>query len=211
MLSRTLVIARKELAPLAADIDSGKVYPAELLRRFGDAGAWGSHRPNNIGAADLGCAIQSMAAIGEVCGATAFMAWCRDTLAWYAFNSDNPALASFADDVATGRVLGGTGLKVTLGNRGRIDVLVTVKGAPCHSSRPWDGINAVTGATEAIRLLLSKVKLEGSHPQLGKPTLTVNHIRSFPESTHTVQDRCELTLDRHERAPHALFVVERLQ
>ena len=93
-------------------------------------------------------------------------------------------------------VLGGTGLKVTLGNRGRIDVLVTVKGAPCHSSRPWDGINAVTGATEAIRLLLSKVKLAGSHPQLGKPTLTVNHIRSFPDSTHTVQDRCELTLDR---------------
>ena len=103
-------IARKDLAPLAADIDSGKVYPAELLRRFGDAGAWGSHRPNANGAADLRCAIQSMAAIGEVCGATAFMAWCQNTLAWYAFNSDNPALASLADDVATGRVLGGTGL-----------------------------------------------------------------------------------------------------
>jgi len=102
-------IARKDLAPLAADIDNGKVYPAELLRRFGDTGAWGSHRPSS-GAADLRCAIQSMAAIGEVCGATAFMAWCQDTLAWYAFNSDNPALASFADDVATGRVLGGTGL-----------------------------------------------------------------------------------------------------
>jgi len=84
-------IARKELAPLAADIDSGKVYPAELLRRFGDAGAWGSHRPGN-GAADLRCAIQSMAAIGEVCGATAFMAWCQNTLAWYAMNSANPAL-----------------------------------------------------------------------------------------------------------------------
>src|SRR6185295_15424019 len=39
-------------------------------------------------------------------------------------------------------VLGGTGLKITLGNRGRIDVFVTVKGAPCHSSRPWDGSNA---------------------------------------------------------------------
>ena len=103
-------IARKDLAPLAPDIDSGKVYPADLLRRFGDAGAWGSHRPNNHGAADLRCAIQSMAAIGEVCGATAFMAWCQNTLAWYAFNSPNPALASFADDVAAGRVLGGTGL-----------------------------------------------------------------------------------------------------
>jgi acetylornithine deacetylase/succinyl-diaminopimelate desuccinylase-like protein len=93
-------------------------------------------------------------------------------------------------------VLGGTELKITLGNRGRIDVFVTVKGAPCHSSRPWDGINAITGATEAIRLLLAKIKLDKSHPQLGKASLTVNHIRSFPDSTHTVQERCEFTLDR---------------
>jgi acetylornithine deacetylase/succinyl-diaminopimelate desuccinylase-like protein len=93
-------------------------------------------------------------------------------------------------------VLGGTGLKITLGNRGRIDVFVTVKGSPCHSSRPWDGVNAITGATEAIRLLLGKVKLDNSHPQLGKQSLTVNHIRSFPDSTHTVQERCEFTLDR---------------
>jgi acetylornithine deacetylase/succinyl-diaminopimelate desuccinylase-like protein len=93
-------------------------------------------------------------------------------------------------------VLGGTGLKITLGNRGRIDVFVTVKGSPCHSSRPWDGINAISGATEAIRLLLDKVKLDKTHPQLGRQSLTVNHIRSFPESTHTVQERCEFTLDR---------------
>ena len=93
-------------------------------------------------------------------------------------------------------VLGGTGLKITLGNRGRIDVFVTVKGAPCHSSRPWDGINAITGATEAIQRLLSKTKLDKNHPQLGKQSLTVNHIRSFPDSTHTVQERCEFRLDR---------------
>jgi acetylornithine deacetylase/succinyl-diaminopimelate desuccinylase-like protein len=93
-------------------------------------------------------------------------------------------------------VLGGTGLKVTLGNRGRIDVFVTVKGSPCHSSRPWDGVNAITGAIECIDRLLAKVKVDKSHPQLGKQSLTVNHIRSFPESTHTVQERCEFTLDR---------------
>jgi acetylornithine deacetylase/succinyl-diaminopimelate desuccinylase-like protein len=92
-------------------------------------------------------------------------------------------------------VLGGTSLKITLGNRGRIDVLVTVRGAPCHSSRPWDGANAITGAVEAIRLL-NGVKLAKTHPELGKQTLTVNRIRSFPDSTHTVQERCELTVDR---------------
>ena len=93
-------------------------------------------------------------------------------------------------------VLGGTELKITLGNRGRIDVFVTVKGSPCHSSRPWDGVNAISGATHAIHLLLDKVKVDKIHPQLGRQSLTVNHIRSFPESTHTVQERCEFTLDR---------------
>jgi alkylation response protein AidB-like acyl-CoA dehydrogenase len=103
-------IARKNLAPMAASIDAGAIYPDELLRRLGDVGAWGSHQPNN-GAADLRCAIQSMAALGEVCGATAFMAWCQNTLVWYAANSFNPALiAKFADKFASGQILGGTGL-----------------------------------------------------------------------------------------------------
>src|SRR5262249_25581180 len=61
-------------------------------------------------------------------------------------------------------VLGGTGLMITLGNRGRIDVFATVKGSPCHSSRPWDGANAVIGAMETIRLLLASVKLDQTHP-----------------------------------------------
>src|SRR5216683_1687404 len=103
-------IARKNLAPQAAAIDAGTVYPEELLRRLGDVGAWRSHLVKN-GAADLRCAIQSMAAIGEVCGATAFMAWCQNTLVWYAANSTNLKLASrFGDSFSSGRLLGGTGL-----------------------------------------------------------------------------------------------------
>jgi len=104
------IIARKELAPLALAIDEGTVYPDALLRRLGEIGAWGSHQPEN-GAADLRCAIQSIAALGEVCGATAFMAWCQNTLVWYAANSANPALtAKFAGKFASGQILGGTGL-----------------------------------------------------------------------------------------------------
>ncbi|HEY9454328.1 MAG TPA: acyl-CoA dehydrogenase family protein [Bradyrhizobium sp.] len=104
------IIARKELAPLAPAIDEGTVYPDALLRHLGDVGAWSSHQPEN-GAADLRYAIQSIAALGEVCGATAFMAWCQNTLVWYAANSGNPALAGkFADKFASGKILGGTGL-----------------------------------------------------------------------------------------------------
>src|ERR1700754_5136078 len=103
-------IARKNLSPMAASIDAGTVYPDELLRRLGDVGAWGSHQPKN-GAADLRCAIQSIAALGEVCGATAFMAWCQNTLVWYVTNSNNAGLGlRFAHAVSSGATLGGTGL-----------------------------------------------------------------------------------------------------
>ena len=39
------------------------------------------------------------------------MAWCQNTLVWYAATPTNPALAAgFTDGVSTGRVFGGTGL-----------------------------------------------------------------------------------------------------
>ena len=110
VVDQVATIARKNLAPMAAAIDEGTLYPGELLRRLGDVGAWGSHLPED-GAADLRCAIQSIAAIGEVCGATAFMAWCQNTLVWYAANSGNASLSGkFTRKFATGQVLGGTGL-----------------------------------------------------------------------------------------------------
>ena len=92
--------------------------------------------------------------------------------------------------------LGGTSLMTTLGNRGRVDVFITVHGAPTHSSRPEDGANAITGAMEVIRRLASEITLDRTHPALGRQTLTINRIRSFPESTHTIQASCDLTLDR---------------
>jgi len=110
IVEEVAAIARKELAPLAAAVDAGSVYPGEVLRRLGQVGAWSSHVPQE-GPADLRCAIQSMAAIGEVCGATAFMAWCQNTLVWYAANSANLKLAArFGDSFSSGRILGGTGL-----------------------------------------------------------------------------------------------------
>jgi len=93
-------------------------------------------------------------------------------------------------------ILGGTSLKITLGNRGRVDSFITVRGAPCHSSAPAKGCNAITGAIEVIRRLEEQLELRGEHPALGKPSFAVNHMRSFPDSTHTIQGECEITLDR---------------
>jgi acetylornithine deacetylase/succinyl-diaminopimelate desuccinylase-like protein len=92
-------------------------------------------------------------------------------------------------------VLNGTGNRISLGNRGRVDVTVTVHGSPGHSSRPQSACNAVTGAMEVIRRL-SELRFTKSHPALGTTTLAVNRIRSYPDSTHTIQDRCEIGIDR---------------
>jgi alkylation response protein AidB-like acyl-CoA dehydrogenase len=110
IVASVAAIARQDLAPLVGRIDSGELYPGDVLRALGAAGAWSSHMPTN-GAADLRCAIQSIAALGEVCGATAFMAWCQNTLVWYVTNSTNARLGSrLAHAVSSGATLGGTGL-----------------------------------------------------------------------------------------------------
>ena len=90
----------------------------------------------------------------------------------------------------------GNSLKLQLGNRGRVDAKVIVRGTPAHSSRPNDGANAVTGAMELLGRLADEIPNNRSDPRLGTAWLTCNRIESHPKSTHTVQDRCEIGLDR---------------
>ena len=90
----------------------------------------------------------------------------------------------------------GNGLALQLGNRGRLDIGVTVIGSPCHSSRPHEGCNAITGALEVARRLTTEIRLDAAHPHLGRAALTLNGIRSTPDATHTVQSRCDISVDR---------------
>lgn len=92
-------------------------------------------------------------------------------------------------------ILNGTGNRISLGNRGRVDITIIVHGSAAHSSRPNTGCNAITGAIEALRRVTEGVRLT-PHARLGPATLAVNRISSFPGSTHTIQDRCEISLDR---------------
>ena len=89
----------------------------------------------------------------------------------------------------------GTTNRVCLGNKGRIDVDVVVRGKSCHSSTPWAGVNAVDGARAVLERLDGLV--DGiSHPELGEASLVATRIESGPDILHTIQDRCRLTLDR---------------
>lgn len=95
-----------------------------------------------------------------------------------------------------GVVAVGTGNRIALGNKGRLDVTITVRGRAAHSSSPWQAIDAIHGAREVMDRL-DALPLPGTeHPGLGRVTLTPTHIRSWPEATHTVQDEVHLTYDR---------------
>ncbi|MEP9354800.1 acyl-CoA dehydrogenase family protein [Xanthobacter sp. KR7-65] len=100
-------IAVTDLSAWTRAIDEG-TYPATLMHRFADAGAFRLHLG---GGHALGGAIEGMARISEVCASTGFMAWCQNTLVWYLINSENEAArAKYLAAAATGHVLGGTAL-----------------------------------------------------------------------------------------------------
>ena len=88
--------------------------------------------------------------------------------------------------------------EIQLGNKGRVDILVTVKGKQAHSSRPWEGINAIDGAMKVLDKLKSLMPYpeSKSHAELGKVSLTPNAIESFPKATHTIQSECRIMFDR---------------
>ena len=88
--------------------------------------------------------------------------------------------------------------EIQLGNKGRVDVLVTVRGRQAHSSRPWEGISAIEGAMKVLEKLKSFMPYpeEKAHPELGKVSLTPNAIESFPKATHTIQNECRIMFDR---------------
>lgn len=103
-------IVARTLKPLARAIDEDGLYPSQILRSLGQAGAFSRHAAS-AGPGDLPGAIEAMAQVGTACLSTAFCIWCQDALVWYLDRADNPApRARHLAAVASGEVLGGTGL-----------------------------------------------------------------------------------------------------
>jgi len=88
-----------------------------------------------------------------------------------------------------------TDCAICVANKGRVDVVITVRGRATHSATPWAGVNAIEGAREILNRLAALTPA-GEHPHLGRPTLTVTSVTSLPEATHTVQDEVRIVVDR---------------
>lgn len=93
-------------------------------------------------------------------------------------------------------VLGlGTGNRICLGNKGRIDIEIIVRGKAAHSSMPEEGVNAVDGFLRVMERL-DLLPLGRRHHKLGTASLTVTSVASAPNISHTIPDVCRAVLDR---------------
>ena len=90
----------------------------------------------------------------------------------------------------------GTNDRVAIGNKGRLDFDIVIKGKASHSSAPWNGINAIAGARRVLERLESFDLKVADHPTFGPATLTATAIESRPKATHTVPDAVQITFDR---------------
>jgi acetylornithine deacetylase/succinyl-diaminopimelate desuccinylase-like protein len=89
----------------------------------------------------------------------------------------------------------GTGMKITAGYRGRVDIYVRVDGKACHSSDPTGGLSAIDGAYE-VMTRLRRLKLEQSHPRLGPQNLVPYQVTYDPIAPHTLPGSALLKVDR---------------
>ena len=88
LLQATGDIVERELKPLTVKIDLEGLYPEQVMRNLGEAGAFRPHLPalSADGSHDLGATIQAMARVSHECMSTGFAMWCQDTAAWYLQN-----------------------------------------------------------------------------------------------------------------------------
>jgi acetylornithine deacetylase/succinyl-diaminopimelate desuccinylase-like protein len=88
-----------------------------------------------------------------------------------------------------------TGLKIQLGNRGRLDVNVHIGGKLAHSSTPQLGLSAIDGAAEVVTRL-KRLTWPDRHPVLGDRQATVYKVRYEPLAPHTLPSDAYVTIDR---------------
>jgi acetylornithine deacetylase/succinyl-diaminopimelate desuccinylase-like protein len=88
-----------------------------------------------------------------------------------------------------------TGQRISLGNRGRVDVNVKIRGKAVHSSLPQQGSSAIDGANEVINRL-KRVPIAGSHPLLGGRHAIAYQVMFEPLAPHTLPEVAHLRIDR---------------
>jgi acetylornithine deacetylase/succinyl-diaminopimelate desuccinylase-like protein len=139
-------------------------------------------------------ALRRLAAAGEPRHGTLIFACCTAGETG-THDAARAILGQLPEGIGEAVVAVGTDGDVWAGNKGRIDITVTVRGKASHSSSPDRGLNAIDGAVQVLQRLAS-LRTEPPDRWLGEPTVTPTSVHTFPDATHTVQDTAVLTIDR---------------
>jgi len=138
-------LIQSDLLPIVNRIDQQGEYPEAFLRTLGSLGGFGGVVLPGYGGTGRGIAdtIATMAQVGEVCLSTAFAVWCQTACARYIQVSDNTqAKTELLPDLASGELLGGTGLSNTFKSSCEIErFLLSAKrvegGYEINGNLPW--------------------------------------------------------------------------
>ncbi len=113
VLAAVRAVAESDAKMQAPIIDRDGLYPADMLRKLGAAGAFAQHLsgPGAGGARDLMTTVEAMALVGEYCGCTSFLMWLQNAFGWYLEVTENTALRDrLQPAVAAAQVFGSSGM-----------------------------------------------------------------------------------------------------
>ena len=203
MLDAVRALADGPLREAAEATDRG-VYPRDLLKRLGAAGAYAAHIAPGTAPGDYLQAIRAMAEVSRVCGASGFMVWCQQVCGLYMQQSGNPALtgARLAAH-SSGARLGGTGMSNPMKAYAGIETLLlratpAAGGYRVNGTLPWvsnlgpdhyagvlAGVDAVDGIEGEARELMFLLPCDA-------PGVELRACPSFSamEGTNTWAIRC---------------------
>ncbi len=87
-------------------------------------------------------------------------------------------------------------LMISIGQRGRVEFKIKVKGLSSHGAEPDAGINAIYKMNPIITELEKFHENMAIDPIFGKGTLTITEIKSTSVSLNAVADSCTIHIDR---------------
>lgn len=193
-------LARETLSPLAKSIDEDAFYPKSFLQLYGQHQGFCAHGESAFNGLNYGidAQIASIARLGQVCGSTAFNAWCQTACAWYIQHSSNDALKSrYLADVLSAKTLAGTGLSNTVKSlsgieKHKLKATPVANGYQITGSLPWvtnigeEHIFAATAETESGEHIMFII--EG-----GQKGVTLSDALKFCalNGTQTLSVKCE--------------------
>lgn len=201
MLEAVRAIAQGPLRDAAESVDRG-IYPRDILKSLGTAGAFAAHLGPGAAAGDYAGALRAMAEVSAVCGATGFMVWCQQVCGLYLQQSGNPALTGAVLAAhASGARLGGTGMSNPMKAYAGIEPLL-LKATPVpggyrvNGTLPWVsnlGTDHYSGTLAGVEGADGTVQREIMFLlRCDAPGVELRHCPSFSamEGTNTWAIRC---------------------